>query len=77
MHQLRYILEVRRLLVEAYYAVILLDDEARIAECVDISVDRTARHAQSLGDVVHRVERVGRKHLHQTQHALNLGLVHP
>lgn len=75
-YQLRYVLEMGRLLVEAYDAVVLLDDEARVAEGVDVTVDGAARHAQPLGDVIHRVEHVGREHLHQTQHPLNLGLVH-
>ena len=75
-HQLRDVAEVRRLLVESDAVARLLDDESRLAEGVDIAVDRAARHAEPLGQLVHVVGRVGREQLHEPQQAFQFGLVH-
>ena len=75
-HQLRDVAEMRRLLVETDAVARFLDDESRIAEGVDIAVDRAARHLEPFGQLVDVVGGVRCQQLHQPQQAFQFGLVH-
>ena len=75
-HQLRDVAEVRRLLIETDAVARFLDHEPRLAEGVDIPVDRAARHLEPFGQLVDVVGGVGRQQLHKPQQAFEFGLVH-
>ena len=74
--QLGDVAEMGGLLVQADAVARLLDDEARFAEGVDVSVDGPARHGEAFGQLVDVVGGVCREHLHKAQQPFELGLIH-